>query len=86
MGTYVCSMPNARGGSGFPHLITEDDAEIAAFVAKWDKPDRALYYCPNTLKPGATRRCIENIASIDVLHVDIDHKGLAPRRTQSTTG
>ena len=58
-------------------LFSDDPARIDAFVRQWDVPGRAVYACINPLKPGSTRRCIENVARIERLHVDIDFKDLA---------
>ena len=58
-------------------LFSEDPTKIAAFIQQWDVPGRAVYTCINPLRPGSTRRCIENMARIERLHVDIDFKDLA---------
>ena len=64
-------------GEGRMHeLFSDDPAKIDAFIQQWDVPGRAVYACINPLKPGSTSRCIENIARIERIHVDIDFKDL----------
>src|SRR5262249_52772163 len=50
---------------------------IAAFIHRWDIPGRGVFRCINPLRPGATRRTIENVETINRLVVDLDFKDLA---------
>jgi hypothetical protein len=74
---YFCSLPNDKN-SGLPmtQIITDDVAVRDAFVRRYDVPGRAVYWCPNPLKEGATQRRIETIAQIEYIFADIDHKDL----------
>ena len=74
---YYCSMPNKGLPGRMVDLISDDQDEIDRFVATWDRPGRAVYYCPNPLKVGATVRRIETVAAIVYLWVDIDFKDIA---------
>jgi hypothetical protein len=74
---FVTSLANDKEQSGkYPprQIITRDRKEIAAFVEKWDKPGRALYYCVSAMKRGINRRAKTNVAELTGLHVDIDFK------------
>jgi AAA domain/RepB DNA-primase from phage plasmid len=79
---YIASLPNPelRGTpAGEPaerHILTRSSKQVADFTTKWDQPGRAVYWGPATLKPGATRRCKENIAELLGLHIDIDFKNI----------
>lgn len=51
---YLCSLPNERGGKpGLRFILTRDPGEVEAFIAKWDKPGRGIFFCVSTLRPGA---------------------------------
>ena len=73
---YYCSMPNKDTPGAMFELISDDQDEIDRFVETWDRPGRAVYYCPNPLKVGATVRRIETVAAIVCIWVDIDFKDL----------
>jgi RecA-family ATPase len=71
---YYCSLPN-KGCPGRPvHLISDDAEAITAFVKRRDVPGRAVYYCPNPLKAGATARNLETVAQVDEIWTDHDFK------------
>jgi hypothetical protein len=74
---YVCSLPNEKKAGRIPQLFSDDPAAIEAFVRKWDQPGRGVFYCVGILKPGATRRCREELAAIEGLHFDIDYKDVS---------
>jgi AAA domain len=74
---YVCSLPNEKKAGRIPQLFSDDPAAIKAFVKKWDQPGRGVFYCVGILKPGATRRCREELAAIEGLHFDIDYKDIS---------
>jgi RecA-family ATPase len=73
---YICALPNEKKPGRFPELITDDVDAIAAFAKRYDVPGRAVYMCPNPLLPGAQRRCLETVAAIECIFVDIDFKDL----------
>src|SRR6266699_3832357 len=74
---YVCSLPNEKKAGRIPQLFSDDPAAIKAFVKKWDQPGRGVFYCVGILKPGAARRCREELAAIEGLHFDIDYKDIS---------
>ena len=74
---YVASRPNNDAPADEPRerrVMTRVPDVIDAFVRKWDRRNRALYFCVGTVKPDATRRAKETIAELNGLHVDIDFK------------
>ena len=73
-----CSLANADAEvKGAPReLITNDRERIAAFVKAEDKPGRGVFFCPNPLKPGATRRAKETVDRIVEIGVDQDSKDI----------
>ena len=74
---YYCSLPNHKNsGLKMAQVVTDDDEVRDAFVRKYDVPGRAVYWCPNPLKDGATRRSLETIARVERLFWDIDYKDL----------
>jgi P4 family phage/plasmid primase-like protien len=76
MPVHVCSLGNERDGNHAPRFVsTRDLADVAKFMAKWDKPERGLFYCVGTLKPGSKREKA-NVAEIAFLHADIDFKDI----------
>jgi DNA polymerase I-like protein with 3'-5' exonuclease and polymerase domains len=54
--------------------VSRNIAALEGFVAKWDVPGRAIYYCVSTIKPGLRRRAKDNLAELTGLHIDIDFK------------
>lgn len=54
---------------------TRDLSDVTRFIAKWDQPERGLFFCVGTLKSG-TKRIKENVAEIAFLHADIDFKDI----------
>ena len=47
------------------------------FLKKWDREDRALYFCAATVQLDATKRSKETLAELNGLHCDIDFKSVA---------
>ena len=74
MTQYFCSLPNP-GEPGHPKILNSaDEALIARWIKAEDRPGFGVYYCPNPLKPGATKHGKENTAAISFIYVDIDFK------------
>jgi hypothetical protein len=76
---FICSLPNSDAGDCEPgerHVVTRNSARIEAFLRKWDRKDRAVYFCTATIQPGAAMRSKETLAELNGLHVDIDFKGI----------
>jgi putative DNA primase/helicase len=74
---YVASRPNDDAPPKEPRerrVMTRAPTVIDAFVRKWDRRNRALYFCVGTVKPDAVRRAKETIHELNGLHVDIDFK------------
>src|ERR1700720_1943058 len=75
---YICSFPNERDDESKPgerHVATRVPSHIEKFAARWDMPDRGLFFCVGAVKPGA-RRAKENIVETIGLHADIDFKNV----------
>jgi hypothetical protein len=80
---FVTSLANDRAESRrLPpqQIVTRNRAAIDKFAAKWDRPERALYFCVATLRRGITRRAKANLGEIVCLHTDLDFKGIADER------
>jgi P4 family phage/plasmid primase-like protien len=74
---HICSLGNERDGHyGMRKLDTRYSDEFEKFIAKWDGPERGLFYCVGTLKPGAMARNKENVTEIAFLFADIDLKDI----------
>jgi hypothetical protein len=76
---YLCSLKNRDAPSNEPgerHVATRNIADIDAFIHKWDRKHRGLYFCVSTLANGATRRAKATAAELSGLHCDIDFKNV----------
>jgi P4 family phage/plasmid primase-like protien len=83
---FLCSLPNADARDrekGERYVLTRDRETIHGHVAKWDRPDRGLFFSVGTLRHGArpqaaggSPRCKANLAEIVCLHADVDFKGV----------
>jgi hypothetical protein len=76
---YLCSLKNRDAPSNEPgerHVATRNIADIDAFIHKWDRKHRGLYFCVSTLANGATRRAKTTAAELSGLHADIDFKNV----------
>ena len=71
---YLCSLPNGHNGGRPAELAGRGDgARLDDYVLhKWDKPDRGVFFCVNTIKPGQARRSKETVHEIVCLHCDLD--------------
>jgi hypothetical protein len=80
---FLASLPNTRGDPRIPprKILTRESDKLAAFAAKWDKPDRALYFCVATLAPGSRERCKAALAELVQLHLDLDFKDIVEDST-----
>ena len=77
---FVTSLANDRAATRrIPprSVVTRDGDLVDRFVAKWDQPERGLFFCVATLRPGITRRAKENLDEIVCLHADLDAKHIA---------
>ena len=80
---YLCSLPNQPGAKpGEKSLRTRDQKAAKAFIERWDKPGRGLFFCIGTLRPDAkptargSYRSKANIWRLPVLPIDIDFRGM----------
>jgi hypothetical protein len=76
---FICSLPNADARereSGERHVATREVEHVEAFLRKWDRKDRALYFAVATVKPGSTTRSKATLAELNGLHVDIDARSI----------
>jgi hypothetical protein len=83
---YLASLPNSDARDrevGERPVATRELETIEAFVRKWDRQDRALYFCTATVKAGSTTRSKATIAELNGLHVDIDFKSIACTPTEA---
>jgi hypothetical protein len=76
---YLCSLKNKDAPNNEPgerHVATRNIADIDAFIHKWDRKHRGLYFCVSTLANGATKRAKTTTAELTGLHADIDFKNI----------
>jgi hypothetical protein len=76
---YLCSLKNKDAPSDEPgerHVATRNITAIDAFIHKWDRKHRGLYFCVSTLANGATKRAKTTTAELTGLHADIDFKNV----------
>lgn len=83
---FVTSLPNSDAKDREPgekYVLTRDTSAIERHVAKWDRKDRATYYCVSTIKPdavpdkpGGSPRNKANVAESTFLHSDVDLKSV----------
>jgi hypothetical protein len=77
---YLSSLPNADAKEREPgerHVATREPEHVEAFLKKWDRPHRALYFAVATVKPGSATRSKATLAELNGLQVDIDFKSIA---------
>ncbi len=84
---FLCSLPNERDASdqvGERRIMSRDPADVASFVARWDRPGRGLFFCVATLvenaqpeRPKGSVRHKRSVAEIALFHADIDEKSIA---------
>ena len=74
---YLAAFRNEKGHPPVAQLFSDDEeGAIRAFVERHDRPGFAVYRCVSALKAGASRRCLETVAWIEQLAVDIDFNDL----------
>lgn len=74
---YLCSFPNERNDesqAGERHILTRKPVEIEAFIKKWDRAGRGMFFCVGTVEGNKRHKpaIVETIG----LHVDVDFKSL----------
>ena len=88
---YISSLANAESKDSEPgekHIITRDAADIDAFVQRWNRKGRGLFFCVSTIAPAAIRRAKDTLAELTGLHADIDFKSVdaAPDEIERALG
>jgi hypothetical protein len=76
---FICSLPNADARERDPgerHVATREPDHVEAFLKKWDRANRALYFCTATVQPGSTTRSKATLAELNGLYIDIDAKSI----------
>ena len=77
---YISSLPNADAQRSrsrrAPCHHPASRKTSRRFLRKWDRKDRALYFCTATVQAGATTRSKETLAELNGLHIDIDFKSI----------
>jgi hypothetical protein len=80
---FICSLANERSQTYRLRprsIVTRDCERVVEFIEKWDQPERALYFCVNTLRPDCLRRAKENIDELVCLYADLDFKHIEAER------
>jgi len=75
---YACTLANDKGASQQPperSLCDRDTAALTAFINRWDRDGRGLYFSCSTIKAG-NRRQKPNAVETPALWVDIDFKSI----------
>jgi hypothetical protein len=73
---FLCSLANEKNDPAEPterHVATRDCAEADAFISKWDRAKRGVFFCVSTIK-ATQKRNKDGVAEICFLHADIDFK------------
>ena len=74
---WLSNLPNTPGGKpGERRLLTRDIADIRAFVACYDQPGRATYFCASPIRAGETWRNKSTVGELALLHADLDRKSI----------
>ena len=73
---YICSLPNRGEPGKIRELISDNPRAIEAFARQEDRPGRGVFDCVSLLRPGASRRSLEDVGEVRELFVDIDAKDL----------
>jgi putative DNA primase/helicase len=74
---FICSLPNDKVPGLERHVTTRRADDISAFIAKYDRPGRASYFCVSTLKPSARQRSKKTVSELNCLFADLDFKDVA---------
>ena len=78
---FLSTLPNPElkgtpaGEPDERHIWTRSREQIGAFVAKWNRPGRAVYLAVSTFQRDTTSRCKDTVQELIALHADIDFRG-----------
>src|SRR6516164_8627369 len=78
---YLTNLPVEKGKGQVGQAWARDDAELQKFIASYDQPGRALYFCVTRLHDGSAARCKENVEATHFIWSEIDfkdHPDIAP--------
>ncbi len=81
--TFICTYANLRHEANKfkpREFVIHDPAEVPDFLEVFDKDGRACYFACNTMK--GKDRGKDHLASIDLVHVDVDCKGVVETTKQ----
>jgi hypothetical protein len=73
---YICALPVKKRAGRIPQLISADPNAIEAFAQRWNIPGYGVYECVSLLRPGSTRRSLENVGRSLFIHSDSDLRAL----------
>jgi AAA domain len=79
---YICALPVKKRAGRIPQLISADPSAIEAFAQRWNIPGYGIYECVSLLRPGSTRRSLENVGRSLFIHSDSDLRALQEPRDQ----
>jgi RecA-family ATPase len=68
---YICSMPNDGQGRVVGTFV-DSTGKRDAFAEQHDQPGRSVYQSVAVHKAGSTRRCLDTVDYLELLHVDVD--------------
>jgi hypothetical protein len=63
-------------------VFSDDPSRLEHFAQVWDRHGFNVYDCVAELVDGAQERCLETVASLDIIHVDVDLRDLETPRDQ----
>jgi hypothetical protein len=73
---YICAFRDWTDAPPFAQLFTDDPAAADAFAKRHDIKGVSVYQCVANLLPGARARNLQTVASVEIIHADIDLRGL----------
>jgi hypothetical protein len=73
---FICAFRDWADEPPFAQLFTEDAAAVDAFAKKHDIQGVSVYQCVGNLLPDARARNLQTVASIAIIHADIDLRDL----------
>jgi RecA-family ATPase len=82
---FLSNLPNVRGKGRPVHHYVHNETELQQFIARYDKPGRALYYTVTKLRRG-TARCKENVEASHWVFTELDfkdHSTIAPEEIRN---
>jgi hypothetical protein len=78
---YLTNLPVEKSKGQIGQEWAHDDAGLQKFIADYDQPGRALYFCVTRLRNGSPTRYKENVEATNFIWSEVDfkdHPDLAP--------